>query len=41
MRGVAGRRAALLGLLAVTLFAGGVRGYALSSPGSIVWDEYY
>lgn len=41
MRGLAGRRAALLGLLAVTLFAGGLRGYALSSPGSIVWDEYY
>jgi dolichyl-phosphate-mannose-protein mannosyltransferase len=41
MRGVAGRRAALLGLLAVTLVAGGLRGYALSSPRSIVWDEYY
>jgi dolichyl-phosphate-mannose-protein mannosyltransferase len=34
-------RGALLGLLAVTLLAGGLRGYALSSPGSIVWDEYY
>ncbi len=41
MRRPAGRRAALLGLLVVTLFAGGLRAYALSSPGTIVWDEYY
>ena len=41
MSGLAGARAALLGLLAVTLLAGGLRGYALSSPGTIVWDEYY
>jgi dolichyl-phosphate-mannose-protein mannosyltransferase len=38
---VTAARGALLGLLAVTLLAGGLRGYALSSPGTTVWDEYY
>jgi dolichyl-phosphate-mannose-protein mannosyltransferase len=34
-------RSTLLALLTVTLFAGGLRAYALSSPGAVVWDEWY
>jgi len=34
-------RAALACLLAVTALAGGIRAYHLTTPGSIVWDEYY
>jgi dolichyl-phosphate-mannose-protein mannosyltransferase len=36
-----GARSALLALLLVTLFAGGLRAYALSSPGTTVWDEWF
>ncbi|MDX6494779.1 MAG: dolichyl-phosphate-mannose-protein mannosyltransferase [Gaiellales bacterium] len=36
-----GARSALLALLLVALFAGGLRAYALSSPGTTVWDEWF
>ena len=41
MRSWLGARSALVALLLVTLFAGGLRGYALSSPGTTVWDEWF
>ncbi|MDX6549297.1 MAG: dolichyl-phosphate-mannose-protein mannosyltransferase [Gaiellales bacterium] len=41
MRSRFAARSALLGLLLVTLFAGGLRAYALSSPGAVVWDEWF